>query len=173
MITRGKDEDDTICHDAHTMALRRANRTHEFNTIIAFARSSGIFLACQRFCHRSRSCCRSLRNSTDGHTMASDALTNGPMYIRSDPNLNIFIIVCPSGVKFGTVWRLHNKSAYWSHFTHPLDDLTFRKQRLRWIGGGLECFSRYYNITHISLRSCMHCMYWHGLLEGTRAWRYN
>ena len=72
-----------------------------------FARSSGIFLACQRFYHRSRSCCRSLKNSTDGHTMASDALTNGPMYIRSDPNLNIFIIVCPSGVKFGTVWRLH------------------------------------------------------------------
>ena len=72
-----------------------------------FARSSGNFLACQRFYHRSRSCCRSLKNSTDGHTMSSDALTNGPMYIRSDPNLNIFIIVCPSGVKFGTVWRLH------------------------------------------------------------------
>ena len=32
-------------------------------------------------------------------------------------------------------------------------------QRLRWIGGGLGCFSRYYNITHISLRACMHCMY--------------
>ena len=26
-------------------------------------------------------------------------------------------------------------------------------------GGGLVCFSRYYNITHISLRACMHCMY--------------
>ena len=25
------------------------------------------------------------------------------------------------------------------------------EQRLRWIGGGLGCFSRYYNITHISL----------------------
>jgi hypothetical protein len=35
-----------------------------------FARSFGNFLACQRFCHRSRSCCRSLRNSTGGHTMA-------------------------------------------------------------------------------------------------------
>jgi hypothetical protein len=35
-----------------------------------FARSFGNFLACQRFCHRSRSCCRSLRNSTSGDTMA-------------------------------------------------------------------------------------------------------
>ena len=26
------------------------------------------------------------------------------------------------------------------------------EQRLRWIGGGLGCFSRYYNIIHISLR---------------------
>ena len=33
------------------------------------------------------------------------------------------------------------------------------EQRLRWIVGGLGCFSRYYNITHISLRACMHCMY--------------
>ena len=32
-------------------------------------------------------------------------------------------------------------------------------QRLRWIGGGFGFFSRYYNITHISLRACMHCMY--------------
>ena len=35
-----------------------------------FARSFGNFLACQRFCHRSRSCCRSMRNSTGGHTIA-------------------------------------------------------------------------------------------------------
>jgi len=35
-----------------------------------FARSHDNVLACQRFCHRSRSCCRSLRNSTGGHTMA-------------------------------------------------------------------------------------------------------
>ena len=27
---------------------------------------------------------RSLRNSTGGHMMASDALTNGPMFLRSD-----------------------------------------------------------------------------------------
>ena len=32
---------------------------------------------------------------------------------------------------------------------------------------------RNYNITHMSLRACMHCMYWYGILEGTRAWRYN
>ena len=30
-----------------------------------------------------------------------------------------------------------------------------------------------YNITHISLRACMHCTDWYGILEGTRAWRYN
>ena len=29
------------------------------------------------------------------------------------------------------------------------------------------------DITHRSFRACMHCMYWHGILEGTRAWRYN
>jgi len=35
-----------------------------------FARSFGNFLACQRFYPRSRSCCRSLINSTGGDTMA-------------------------------------------------------------------------------------------------------
>jgi hypothetical protein len=42
------------------------NSTRKWN----FARSFGNLLACQRFCHRSRSCCRSLRNSSGGHTMA-------------------------------------------------------------------------------------------------------
>ena len=32
MITRSKDQDDTIRQDAFTMALRRAKWTHEFNT---------------------------------------------------------------------------------------------------------------------------------------------
>jgi hypothetical protein len=36
-----------------------------------FARSFVNLLACKRFCHRSRSCCLSLRNSTGGHTMPS------------------------------------------------------------------------------------------------------
>ena len=44
-----------------------------------------------------------------------------------------------------------------------------RYLRWRWIGGGLVCFSRYYNIIHISLRACMHCMYYQGILEETRA----
>ena len=35
------------------------------------------------------------------------------------------------------------------------------------------CFSWYYNIKHISLRTCMHCMYWYGILKGTRTWCYN
>ena len=43
MTTRGKDKDDTICHDAHTMALRRANRTHEFNTIMNLRKVFGHF----------------------------------------------------------------------------------------------------------------------------------
>ena len=40
-------------------------------------------------------------------------------------------------------------------------------------GGGLVCSSRYFSITHISLRACMHYMYVHGILKGTRARRYN
>ena len=72
-----------------------------------FARSFGNSLAWQRFCHRPQSCCRSLRNSTSGRTMASDALT---MFLRSEPNLNIFFIVsCPPGVNFGTVWNGHKQ----------------------------------------------------------------
>ena len=36
---------------------------------------------------------------------------------------------------------------------------------MRWIGGGLGCFSRYYNITHISLSApactaCIDMVYW-------------
>ena len=38
-----------------------------------------------------------------------------PMILRSDPNFNIFFIVCPSGVNFGTVWRLryHRMTTCW------------------------------------------------------------
>jgi hypothetical protein len=60
-------------------------------------------LACQRFWNRSRSCCRSLKYSAGDHTM----LTNDTMLLRSDPNLNISLFVCPSDAKFGRVWRLH------------------------------------------------------------------
>ena len=38
-----------------------------------------------------------------GHTMGNDGFANGPMFSRSDPNMNIFIFVCPSAFKFGTV----------------------------------------------------------------------
>ena len=69
--------------------------------------SFGNSLACQRFCHRSRSCCRSLKISPDGHTMAQDGLPNAPMSTRSEPNLKISTIVCPSGLNIGNVWRLH------------------------------------------------------------------
>ena len=45
---------------------------------------------------------------------------------------------------------------------------------MRWTGGSLGVFQiSYYNITHISLRACKHCMYWYGILEGTIEWRYN
>ena len=52
------------------------------------------------------------------------------------------------------LWGLGGENFEWGRgkFVHG-------EQRLRWIGGGLGCFSRYYNITHISLRGCMHCMY--------------
>ena len=38
-----------------------------------------------------------------------------------------------------------------------------REQRLRRIGGGLGCFSRYYNITHISLPRlhALHVLTWY------------
>ena len=62
-----------------------------------------IFLACQRFCHRSRSCCRCLKKSTGNHTMAQDALTDVPTFPRSEPNFNTSFIVFPSGVSFWTV----------------------------------------------------------------------
>ena len=39
--------------------------------------------------------------SPDGHTMANDALTNGPMSSRSSTKLKLFIIVCSSRVKIG------------------------------------------------------------------------
>ena len=36
------------------------------------------------------------------------------------------------------------------------------EQRLRWIGGGLGCFSKYYNITHFSPRlHALHVQTWY------------
>ena len=96
---------DTIWQDAITMVLRRAKWTHEVNTKMSLREYFGQFFACQRFCLCSRSCCRSLENTTGGHTMGKDGFANGPMFLRSDPNLNIFIFECPSAFKFGTVLR--------------------------------------------------------------------
>ena len=45
-----------------------------------FANNSVIFLACQRFCLRSQNCCRSLENTTGGHSMGKDCFANGPMF---------------------------------------------------------------------------------------------
>lgn len=70
--------------DAHAMGLRRspmATRTW------IFGMTSGNFLVCQRFFRHTRCCCRSLRNSTDGHAIGADALTNVPMLARSVPKL--------------------------------------------------------------------------------------
>ena len=39
------------------------------------------------------------------------------------------------------------------------------EQRLRWIGGGLGCFSCYYNITHIYLRAACNDMVYPEELE--------
>ena len=39
--------------------------------------------------------------------------------------------------------------------------------------GFVVVFGGSVDITHSSLRACMHCVYWHGILQGTRAWRYN
>ena len=74
------------------------------------ARSSGNLLARQRFCHRSRSCCRSMKNppaATRLLHMPSWMARYGPMCLRSEPNLEFSFIVCPSYVIFGTVWPGH------------------------------------------------------------------
>ena len=105
MIIRSN-HDVTIWQDAISMALRRAKWTHEVNTKMNSLREHfGQFFCMPKFCLCSRSCCRRLENTTDGHTMGKDGFVNGPMFSRSDPNLNIFIFVCPSAFKFGTVWR--------------------------------------------------------------------
>jgi len=39
--------------------------------------------------------------------MAQNALTNGAILLRSEPNLFLFLFVCPSCVNIGTVWRQH------------------------------------------------------------------
>jgi len=56
---------------------------------------------------RSRCCWRSLTNQAKGHTMTHTALTNGAILLRSEPNLFLFLFVCPSCVNIGTVWRQH------------------------------------------------------------------
>ena len=80
------------------MALRRAIWTHEVNTKISLREDFGQFFAWQRFVPFT-----SLENTTGGHAMDKDGFANGRMFSRSDPNLNIFIFVCPSAFKFGTV----------------------------------------------------------------------
>ena len=93
MITRRKD--DTIRQDAFKMASRRARWTHAFNTKTHLREAFLEFFDMPKILHRSRSCCRSLRKSTGDHTMALDALTNGPTFSRSEPNVKISIIYFP------------------------------------------------------------------------------
>ena len=87
----------------------RQNRQTKSTRKWTFVRTSVNFFACQRFCLRSRSCYRGLDNTTGSHMMGKDGFANGPMFSnsRSDPNLNIFILVCSSAFKFRTVWRQH------------------------------------------------------------------
>ena len=88
--------------DGHTNTTRKGT----------FVLCSGKSLACQRFGHGTRSCRRSHRSCTGGHTMAWDAHTNGGMITRCEPKLDIFTFVCPSAVNFGTVWRQHNSACH-------------------------------------------------------------
>ena len=39
--------------------------------------------------------------------MAQNALTIGALLLRSEPNVFLFLFVCPSCVNIGTVWRQH------------------------------------------------------------------
>ena len=94
MIIQSYNEDVTIWKDAITLALRGGKWTYmyEVNRKMNLCEDFGhSFIACQRFSLRSRSCYRSLENTTCGHTMGKDGFANGPMFSRSDPNLNIFI----------------------------------------------------------------------------------
>ena len=75
--------------DGHTHSTRKSTITL----------SSGKSLACQRFLKPSRSSCRTEKLNRWSY--------DGIRFPPSDPNLNISIFVCPSGVNFGTVWRLH------------------------------------------------------------------
>ena len=95
------------------MALRRAKWTHEVNTKMSlredFERS--ILLQAKDFAFAREAAAEAWK--TGGYTMGKDVFANGPMFSRSDPNLNIFIFVCSSAFKFGTVWRQHNKYCIW------------------------------------------------------------
>ena len=83
--------------NGHTKSIRKWT---------AFANTLVNFFCMPKFCLCSRSCCWRLENTTGGHTMGKDSFVNGPMFSR----LNIFIFVCPSAFKFGTVWRQHKKN---------------------------------------------------------------
>ena len=80
---RWSHDDDTIWQDALPMHSRWHYEGQNGHTNLTrrwtIGRCFGKSLACQRFCHRSRSCCRSLKNSTGSHTMAQDGLPNAPM----------------------------------------------------------------------------------------------
>jgi hypothetical protein len=93
---------DCTDEDGFTTALRSAKLAYEFNTQINLRIVFRQFLACQKLCDRSRSCCRS-RGSYDGKRWLHewpDVIT-----IRSEFE-HISLFVCPSDGKFGTAWRL-------------------------------------------------------------------
>ena len=106
IITRSKYENYRIWQDAFMVALRRAKWTHEFNTKMNLRNVFWQFYGMPKI-FQTHSKMLQQPVKVNCQTIAQDALTNGPLVYRSYPNLNIFYIVCPSGVNFGTVWRLH------------------------------------------------------------------
>ena len=87
-----------------TMALRRVKWTREFNTKMNLRKVFRQFFGMPKILPSLTKLLpepeKLNRRSYDG---LLDVLTNGPMFLRSDPNLNISFIVCPPGVNFGTV----------------------------------------------------------------------
>ena len=80
MITRSNYGDDTILQDALTMALRRAKWTHEYNTKINHRKVFGQFFGTPKILPPLTKLLPEPEKFTGGHTIASDALTNGPIW---------------------------------------------------------------------------------------------
>jgi len=124
MITRSKNEVHTMVQDGLTTVLRWSRFGIRYQHELLFRNTIGnVFDMPEIF--------RPLRMLLTmpyklSHTMAKNALTNGAILWRSEPNLILFLFVCPSCVNIGTVWRLH-KALYESELWPSMTPAVLRK----------------------------------------------